>query len=132
MVAERRVYTFSGIGKSIGGAGSVVFETWNVITGAFVTLNQNVSVATGSTGTINGTLHTGTSSVVGAGAFTLASGGTLGIGDASGIATSGAAGSIQVTGTRTYSTGANYTYNGSSGAGDRQRLAGHGQQSHHR
>ena len=48
----------------------------------------------------------------GAGSFTLSSGGTLMIGSPSGITTSGATGNIQTTGTRSYSTGANYTYNG--------------------
>lgn len=47
-----------------------------------------------------------------AGTFTLANGGTLGIGDAAGITTSGATGNIRVTGARTYNTGANYIYNG--------------------
>lgn len=47
-----------------------------------------------------------------AGTFTLANGGTLGIGDAAGITTSGATGNIRVSGTRTYNTGANYIYNG--------------------
>jgi hypothetical protein len=47
------------------------------------------------------------------GTFTLADGGTLGIGDAAGITTSGTTGNIRVTGTRTYNTGANYIYNGS-------------------
>jgi hypothetical protein len=45
--------------------------------------------------------------------FTLSSGATLKIGSTVGITTSGATGNIQVTGTRTYSTGANYEYNGS-------------------
>src|ERR1035441_3131030 len=46
------------------------------------------------------------------GTFTFSSGGTLGIGDALGITTSGASGNVRVSGTRTYSTGGNYIYNG--------------------
>jgi len=46
------------------------------------------------------------------GTFTLANGGTLGIGDAGGITASDAIGNIRVTGTRIYNTGANYIYNG--------------------
>ncbi|MFM9840873.1 MAG: beta strand repeat-containing protein, partial [Cyclobacteriaceae bacterium] len=44
--------------------------------------------------------------------FTVSSAGTLRIGSTSGITSSGATGSIQVTSTRTYSTGANYHYIG--------------------
>jgi hypothetical protein len=46
------------------------------------------------------------------GTFTLSAGATLGIGDPLGITTSGASGNIRVSGTRTYSTGASYIYNG--------------------
>jgi len=45
------------------------------------------------------------------GTFTLASGGTLGIGSTAGITASDASGNIQTT-TRNFDTGANYTYNG--------------------
>ena len=51
--------------------------------------------------------------IPGGGAFSLLSGGGIMLGDANGITLSGASGNIQVTGTRTYSTGADYTYNGS-------------------
>jgi hypothetical protein len=52
--------------------------------------------------------------VTGGGSFTLSSGATLGITSPNGIvAGNTASGNIQVTGTRTYSTGANYIYNGS-------------------
>lgn len=51
--------------------------------------------------------------VSGDGTFTLSSGATLGITSIAGITTSGGTGNIQVIGTRTYSTGANYIYNGS-------------------
>ncbi len=54
-----------------------------------------------------------TTTLSGAGSFTLSSGATLGITSASGITTTGASGNIQVTGPRTYSTLANYRYNGS-------------------
>ena len=50
----------------------------------------------------------------GLGTFTLASGAGLIIRDAAGITSSGASGAVQVTGTRTYSTGADYTYAGTS------------------
>ena len=63
-----------------------------------------------------GTLKCSTSIVSGGGNFSLASGGTIEIGSTDGITTSGATGNIQVTRTRTYAIGANYVYNGTSGA----------------
>ena len=51
--------------------------------------------------------------VTGGGTFTLSSGATLGITSPDGITLSGTTGNIQ-TGTRSFSTGANYIYNGSS------------------
>src|SRR6185503_12263071 len=47
------------------------------------------------------------------GTFTLSSGGGIRIGSTAGITASGPTGNIQNTGTRTFSTGANYTYTGS-------------------
>ena len=108
-----QVYTFTGIGKTIAGSGSMTFETWNINAGASITLDRNVGIASGFIGTINGTLNTGSNVVSDSGTFTLASGATLGIGSADGITSSGATGNIQTT-TRTFNTGANYTYNGAS------------------
>ncbi len=50
--------------------------------------------------------------ITGAGNFSLLSGGGLMIGDGNGITSSAASGNIQCTGTRSYSTGGDYTYNG--------------------
>jgi hypothetical protein len=113
--AGTQIYTFTGSGKTISGSGATGFETWNVNAGASITLGSNVSIASTFTGTISGTLNCGSNIVSGAGNFVLASGATLGIGDANGI-TSGitTSGNIQVTsGTRTFDPGARYTYNGS-------------------
>lgn len=61
------------------------------------------------------TIDFGTSVLDGSsGSFTLSSGATLITANTAGITSSGASGSVQVTGTRTYNTGANYTYKGSS------------------
>lgn len=81
---------------------------------AVVTLTGNITVTGSVTVNNGGTLNCGTFIISGGGTFTLNSGGTLGIGDPNGI-TSGttASGNIQLTGGRTFSTGANYTYNGS-------------------
>ncbi|MBI2968601.1 MAG: T9SS type A sorting domain-containing protein [Bacteroidetes bacterium] len=56
------------------------------------------------------TLNCSNYPVQGAGNFTLASGGTLGIGSAAGIVSAGASGNVQVTGTRSYNSGASYRY----------------------
>ncbi len=66
----------------------------------------NVTINSGSD------LNAGTSILSGSGTFNLSSGGELFIGSTDGITTSGATGNIQVTGTRTYSTGADYNYIG--------------------
>ena len=88
---------------------------FNVNNGASLTLNNNLPTLTGYGITVlsGGTLNTGANAVTGTGTFTLVSGGTLGIGSSLGITSSGATGNIQTT-TRTFSTTANYTYNGSS------------------
>lgn len=70
----------------------------------------------------NASLNTGTNIVQAttantAGNFTLSSGGTLLIGSTAGITSSGtASGNIQTSTTRSFSTVANYTYNGTTGA----------------
>ena len=61
----------------------------------------------------SGALYLGTNVVKDVGNFLLAAGATLGIGSPDGITTSGATGNIQVAGTRTFSSEANYVYNGS-------------------
>lgn len=111
--ANTQNYTFTGSGKTIGGSSAIEFETWNIASGASITLGRNVGIASGFTGTVAGTLDCGAYTVSGDGNFTLSSGGTLGIGSADGIAASGASGNIQVAGTRSFSASANYAYNGS-------------------
>lgn len=76
-----------------------------------VALNASiVSNATKSV-TISGELNCALNTISGAGNFVLASGATLGIGSSSGINATGSLGNIQTAG-RTFSTTANYTYNG--------------------
>jgi hypothetical protein len=77
-------------------------------TGSTISGPINFVVRNGST------LDIGTSILTGAGTFTLASGAGLITANIAGITTSGASGSIQVTGSRTYSSGADYIYNGTS------------------
>ncbi len=86
-----------------------------VYTNAILTLNDNISIASGQTFTNNGTLYCGTKIISGAGNFSNNNGANsfLGIGDANGITTSPTlSGNIQVTGTRTFGN-CNYIYNGS-------------------
>ncbi len=69
----------------------------------------NVTVQTG------GTMNFGTEVLQGNGNFTVQSGGRLGIGSAAGItSTGGLTGNVVMGGTRTYSVGGRYTFNGSS------------------
>lgn len=122
------VVTFNGSSaQTVSGANAPVFANVTINTGATVNLNQNCSVLTGRTMTVNGTLNTGSFTISGAGTFSLASGGTLGIGSTVGITTAGATGNIQTT-TRTYSLGGNYLYNGAAsqntGTGFPTNLAG--------
>jgi hypothetical protein len=86
----------------------------NIASTKTVALGSALSIGSGRTVTVNGRLDCGTNNITGAGAFTLTSGGTLGIGSTNGITSSGASGNIQVTGTRTFPGGGNYEYNGSS------------------
>jgi hypothetical protein len=116
-----------------GATGEGKYCIWTVNSGSVMTLGSNwtlggqeghpgadtLTVASG--GTLNCAGFTISENIASpastlANTFTLASGGTLGIGsvDATGaITTSGADGNIQVSGTRSFSTGGNYTYNGS-------------------
>lgn len=96
-------------GIAIASGATVILNTnlaINMLQGASTPKNQNL--------TVSGTLKCGTHTVNGVGNFNLSSGGTLGIGSPNGISASGATGNILVTGTRTYSTAVNYSYEGSS------------------
>ena len=93
---------------------TLTVDELTVNTGASLIMSANISVpdGTGTDMTINGTLDCGGSNIVsGPGSFALASSATLYIGSAQGITSSGATGNIQTT-SRSFSTGANYIYNG--------------------
>ncbi|MDX6443283.1 MAG: hypothetical protein QOH71_357 [Blastocatellia bacterium] len=113
-------FQFTGTGKTFTQSAGILTNTninWTVNNSASLSLANNLPVANSRTATVNGTLNCGTSLVSGAGAFTLASGGTLGIGDPNGITASditATGGNVRVSGARSFSTGANYTYSGSS------------------
>jgi parallel beta-helix repeat protein len=83
--------------------------------GLTLTINSGSSLAMSGALTLTaGTLNMGTNTISGAGSFTVGSGGNLGIGSTAGITSSGATGNVQVSGSRSFSAAANYTYNGSS------------------
>ena len=107
-------HTFSGTSKTISGTTTISIP--NIIISGSITNSAVLSVGTSLVINNGATLQMGTgaspSTITGAGTFTLSSGATLGITSTAGITTSGASGNIQNTGTRTYSTGANYIYNG--------------------
>ncbi|MDD3236065.1 MAG: hypothetical protein PHH43_07040, partial [Candidatus Cloacimonetes bacterium] len=88
-------------------------------TGIDMTVNGSLNnsgpivIDSGAEMAINGTLSGG-GNISGAGAFTLNAGADLIISNSNGITSSGASGEIQVSGTRTFSDEANYTYEATS------------------
>jgi hypothetical protein len=104
--------TFASSG-TISDAGNYA---WKVNSSSTLTLTSSLTVNAGGSFTVAGTINCGGNVINGTGAFALNSGGTLGIGHANGIQTTGNnTAQIQTTGAgnRTYNTSANYTYNGS-------------------
>ena len=86
-------------GPATGGAGTATLTGGLTVMGTLTVQN-------------GGTLLTACQPLVGAGNFVLAAGGTLGICDAAGIEATGNVGSVQLTGTRSFSNDASYIYNG--------------------
>lgn len=91
------------------------FTNVTVGTGAALTVLEPLTVSTATSvqsgGTLDlGTLDLNTTTVGGAGSFTLASGAKLKIDNPVGITSSGATGAVQNTGTRTFNSGAEYVY----------------------
>ncbi len=77
-----------------------------------IKVNGTLTVQTGGVLSTRGVLATNYLPITGPGSFVLQPGATLRIYDPNGIATTGATGSIQVTGTRTFAADASYEYNG--------------------
>jgi hypothetical protein len=92
--------------------GSANFQNITINSNRIVGLFSNISIPSSRALLVNGVLNTGTETVIGSGYFTLTNGATLGIGSPDGITTSGATGNIQVLGARSFTTTANYAYNG--------------------
>ena len=93
----------TGSGIIFNGSGAQTYTSGGTVTG-----NVNFTVNSGATLDLASSLLGNGSS----GSFTLSSGATLGIGDSAGITSSGTTGNVRVSGTRTFSTGANYIYEG--------------------
>ncbi len=109
--APSATYTRSG--------GSYTGKAISLTVGAGKTLTLNSSLNTGiptnvvsQAFTVTGTLNCGANVISGGSTFTLNSGATLGIGSPDGISTIAATGNIQVTNTQSFSSSANYLYNG--------------------
>ena len=106
-------HTGGTITELVSGSGAIVFTgagTHTYTSGGTIANTINFTINNGSTLQ----MASESTTITGDGSFTLSSGATLGITSPNGITTSGASGNIQVTGTRTYSSGANYIYNGTS------------------
>jgi hypothetical protein len=104
-------HTGGTITESGGGSGLIVFNnagTQTFTSGGSITNNVNITI---NSGTTLQTAAAGT--VIGGNDLTLSPGATLGIRSTAGITSAGATGNVQSTGTRLYSTTANYIYNGS-------------------
>jgi len=110
----------SGYTFILGGGGNRM--NFTLAAGGVGTIDGIVSIVSGGSNRIftnNGDLSISGNGLINEGSgsqgsdFMLNSGSTLRIGSASGITTTGTTGNIQVSGTRTYNSGANYYYTGS-------------------
>ncbi len=102
----------SQILNNTGDADALVNLTTIGTSGSFTLENGRNFSTNASTFTNNGILDCGTNIFSGGGNFSNAAGATLKIGSPDGITSSGASGNIQSSGSRTYSTEANYFFNG--------------------
>jgi len=101
---------FNGANSTFTKTGGTITNTymnWAVNAAKKLTLNNNFSIATSRTFNVNGTLDCNTMQVTGSGSFTLSSTGRLSTSNMSGVD-----GSIQVTGTATFTSGASYEFHG--------------------
>ncbi|MDX2002448.1 MAG: hypothetical protein SFW35_08445 [Chitinophagales bacterium] len=117
--------TFVNAGIATGGieqvSGTLSGVTITVNSGRTVSLESNVTYntnnATARILTVNslGIFDANNFVLSGSGGFTISTGGTLRIGSAAGITSSGTTGNIQVSGTRSFGLGGNYVYEGTNG-----------------
>lgn len=100
-------FSFKGLDNTMGGSGIVSFETATIAVGASYTLAAHVNVLNGFTFAVSGTLGCGGFTFTGDGNFNIAAGGTFKICNPNGIN-----GNVLVTGSKIYSTSANYEFYG--------------------
>lgn len=111
---------FTGVGDFTisGGTHTNTLFNYNVAANGNLTLQNNLVLANSRSFTVaaNGRLNFGTYNISGVTSttFSVASGGTISLGDQLGITTSGATGNVQ-TNTRTFTVGANFIYAGTNG-----------------
>ena len=94
--------------QSVGGT----YNNVTVLAGGVATLTGPLTVNGTLTVQSGGVLAQSCQSLLGPGSFVLQAGAELRICDPTGIATTGAVGAVQLTGTRTFAADASYTYNG--------------------
>ncbi|MES2690521.1 MAG: T9SS type A sorting domain-containing protein [Bacteroidota bacterium] len=114
--ADQVDLTLTGSGKTFTQSSGTFTNTnlnWIIGAAASVALNNDLPLAASRLLTVNGTLNCGTNNITGAGGFTLAAAGTLGIGSIDGLTTGTTNGNIRVSGTRTYHAAAYFIYNNS-------------------
>lgn len=112
LIAGNFIQSGGTITKNVSGTGTcnIVFNKSGTQT--FTKSSGTISNAINFIVNSGSTLDLGTNIIDGSsGTFTLNSGAGIITANTAGITTTGATGSVQVTGTRTYNTGANYTYN---------------------
>lgn len=108
-------WEFNTYGSTYIDAGAPPTSNNNVTiqSGHTITLDASQTIGSGKSLTINGTLNAGTNAISGAGAFTLSAGGTLAT---SNTGANGISQNITVSGTKTFTDGSNYTFNGATTA----------------
>lgn len=94
-------------------SGTMSNINYTVNSGSTLVIDNDITVNTSRALLLNGTLYFWNYLLSGQGNFTLSSGATIGIGNAGGISASGSTGNIQNSGSRRFSTSANYIFNGS-------------------
>jgi hypothetical protein len=120
--SNKGIMTLNLFGNLIQSGGTITETATNTGEGNIYFTKTGIQYFTKTGGNISNTVHSiinsgstvdvGVSIFTGSGNFTLLSGGGLNMGSVDGITTASAIGNVQVTGTRSYSSGANYTYNG--------------------
>ena len=111
-------FNFTGVGKTFSLTGTLTSSNinWKINSSASLTLADNLQVGTSCSCLVNGTLNCSTSNVRGTGSFMLASAATLLMGSPEGITSTSKQGNIQVTGSRSYNSSANYVYTAATGS----------------